>query len=87
MTQISIIEYDQVYHKKEITAIKAIGSGVILFILKPISHDEIHYLWVYGTLRKKNNTCKKIAKRDKCNYLMLSLGKSHWGMNWGQQNF
>ncbi|KAG5610083.1 hypothetical protein H5410_021364, partial [Solanum commersonii] len=52
------------YHKSlsvdenEITAIKALESGVIFFILKPISQDDIHYLWEYTTLRKKKHTGK-----------------------------
>ncbi|XP_015167530.1 two-component response regulator ARR14-like [Solanum tuberosum] len=51
--------------ENDFTAIKALESGVVFFILKPISQDDIHYLWEYATLRKKKHIGKRVAKRDK----------------------
>ncbi|KAK6791588.1 hypothetical protein RDI58_010669 [Solanum bulbocastanum] len=59
--------------ENEITVIKTLESGVIFFILKPISQDDIHYLWEYAALRKKKNACKRVAKRDKSARNMMRM--------------
>ncbi|KAK6791580.1 hypothetical protein RDI58_010661 [Solanum bulbocastanum] len=51
--------------ENDFTAVKALESGVVFFILKLVSQDDIHYLWEYATLRKKNHIGKRVAKRDK----------------------
>lgn len=51
--------------EKESTTLKGLDNGAVFFILKPITQDNIHYLWEYATsLLKKKHTSKQVINQE-----------------------
>ncbi|KAH0654706.1 hypothetical protein KY289_032384 [Solanum tuberosum] len=49
--------------EKDTTLMKGIDNGAVFFIVKPITQDNINYLWEYATsLRKKKHTSKQVVQ-------------------------
>ncbi|KAK6783986.1 hypothetical protein RDI58_017440 [Solanum bulbocastanum] len=49
--------------EKDTTLMKGLDNGAVFFIVKPISQDNINYLWEYTTsLRKKKHTSKQVVQ-------------------------
>ncbi|KAK4713252.1 hypothetical protein R3W88_019159 [Solanum pinnatisectum] len=49
--------------EKDTTLMKGLDSGAVFFIVKPITQDNINYLWEYATsLRKKKHTSKQVVQ-------------------------
>ncbi|KAG5594446.1 hypothetical protein H5410_035678, partial [Solanum commersonii] len=51
--------------EKDTTLMKGLDNGAVFFIVKPITQDNINYLWEYATsLRKKKHTSKQVVQEN-----------------------